>query len=490
MPGVTYDLGLRYVLLAAAAVLAFGASLTHGFHFDDAALWADPAVTGHGWSWLQTRPLTWLSFAVNYAIAGKAAWSYHGVSLLLHVAAVLVLFAVLRKLIAPQAAWLAALVFAIHPVQAEAVAYVFSRGTLLCTLLCLAAWWAWQRERGWLAVACFGLALAAKEECAAFPLFLAWLDWWRERKIERRGPLAGMLLLALAAGLHVLMATKAVAHSGAGFSAGVTPLAYAWGQGYAVLRYAALVVVPYGFTIDPELPASNWWLGGAWVVLIGLVAAALRGYRSWPATAWFLGGLLLLLPSSSIFPAADLAADHRLYLPMVALAAGIGVALQPLWVRGPAGRVLLGAGAVALLGICWMRMAVWSSERALWSEAVARAPHKWRPLVQLSRVAEPAEALALLQRAQHLAPQEAAVASEEGRVYLQMGLPGDALRAFGEALARDPGEPHALNNRGVALKALGQGAAARQDFERALQRDPCLADARVNLGLPPCATGR
>ena len=113
MTALAYDLGLRYLLLAAASLLAFGASLTHGFHFDDAALWVDPAITGYGWSWLQTRPLTWLTFRWNYMAAGNAPLGYHAVSLLLHVAVVLLLFHILREVLGQRAAFIAALVFAI-----------------------------------------------------------------------------------------------------------------------------------------------------------------------------------------------------------------------------------------------------------------------------------------------------------------------------------------------------------------------------------------
>lgn len=473
---------MRYFWLAAAALVAFGASLRHAFHFDDAALWVDRAITGQGWTFLQTRPLTWLTFRWNYLAHGDAPLGYHAVSLVLHVAVVLLLFCILREEIGAKAGWIAALVFAVHPAQAEAVAYVFSRGSLLAALLCLAAWWAWRRERVWLAVACYTLALLAKEECAALPLFLLWLEWWRARKIQHRAALAAMLLLSLAAALHVLAVTRVAPHSGAGFSANITPLAYAAAQGYSILRYMALLVVPYGFSIDPELPASRLLLAGAWLVLAGLVATALHLYRRWPAAGWWLGGLILLLPSSSVFPASDLAADHRLYLPMIAFAAAIGVVLQR------ARREMLAAVAVVLIGVSWTRMAVWSSDRALWSEAAARAPGKARPLLQLSRTVEPDSALPLLQRARALAPGDPAVATEEGRVYLQLGRPAQALQAFGQALALQPGEPHALYNRGVALEALGQHAAALQDFKRALQREPCLNNARRNLGLPPCSS--
>ena len=79
------------------------------------------------------------------------------------------------------------------------------------------------------------------------------------------------------------------------------------------------------------------------------------------------------------------------------------------------------------------------------------------------------------------APQDPDIATEEGRIDLTIGKPQDALVAFGRALALDPGNAAAYNNRGVALLMLGQREAARADFERALKIDPGQPDARLNL---------
>jgi tetratricopeptide (TPR) repeat protein len=124
---------------------------------------------------------------------------------------------------------------------------------------------------------------------------------------------------------------------------------------------------------------------------------------------------------------------------------------------------------------------VWRDPRALWALAAELAPQKPRPLVQLARHAPPAEAIALLDRAEKLAPENPSAASEKGRVWLENDAPEKALAEFGRALALTPDDPLAVNNRGVALAHLGQKDAALADFQRALTIDPCLFDARWNL---------
>jgi Flp pilus assembly protein TadD len=135
----------------------------------------------------------------------------------------------------------------------------------------------------------------------------------------------------------------------------------------------------------------------------------------------------------------------------------------------------------------------WRTEESLWSEAVERAPGKIRPKIQLARAVEPPRAIELLAEAQRMAPENAQVAAEFGRVWLAAGRPAEALAEFGRALALEPGSARAMNNRGVALLALGQTQAAREDFERALKVDPCQFDARLNLlrmgAVPPAAAG-
>lgn len=477
----------RILLVLAAALAAFGLALAGSFHFDDFSLFSDLAVTSPGgwlevWRPVQTRPLTWLSFWMNYQLGGAAPPGYHAVNLALHAGTAVMLLVVLRRLVDTRVALMAALLFAVHPIQTEPVAYIFARGTLLCTLLSLLALWLSLTRRDWWAVLAFAGALLAKEECAAFPLFIAAL--WFSRKTEHRkpGPMIAMLALSLVAGLRVIWATSIIRGAGAAFGAGVTPWEYASYQGEAILRYLSMLIVPWGFTIDPELSRSVLLRSVAWALVLAAAIAATRWWRRREPGFWFLSGLILLLPSSSIFPADDLAADRRMYLPMIAFSVCLAMMTERLRPYYRAAAVV--ALAAVSAGYCW----IWRSDFSLWTEAVHRAPDKVRPRIWLSRSIPPEQALGVLAQAERNAPDSDAVASEQGRVYLQLGRPADALTAFGRALALKPGDAEAVNNRGVALQLLGQRDAAIQDFRRALSIDPCLFHARYNLKLLGVAT--
>jgi tetratricopeptide (TPR) repeat protein len=458
------------LVLTAAALVAFGGAVRASFHFDDYSLFSTPLAGPAA----LTRPLTYLTFWFNQTIGGRNPFGYHVVNLALHIGVVLLLAGVLERLVPRRAAFIGALVFALHPIQSEPVAYIFARAILLAALFCLLSLRAWLDGRRWLAVLWFAVALLGKEEAAAFPLVLCLIE--RGKLSGKLAPLAAMMALSLAAGLRVMWATGAIAGSGAGAAAGISPASYFAAQGLALARYLRLLLVPWGFTVDPEIGGGmNAWL--AWAAIAALAFFAWR--RGGKAGVAFIAALILATPSSSIFPAADLAADRRMYLPMLALAAAFGIALSPLNNRW------LGAIAIVLATLSIGRMEVWRTERALWQEAVERAPGKVRPKIQLARAVGPPRALELLEQARALAPEDPQIASELGRVHLEFGRPQEALRSFGRALALAPRDPQALNNRGAALLALGQGDAARSDFERALEIDPCLFEARLNLRQPP-----
>jgi protein O-mannosyl-transferase len=454
------------LLLLTAALVAFGASLGSGFHFDDYAIFSDATLQSPRgwleiWSLRQTRPLTFLSFWIN----GNSPLAMHAVNLLLHLAAVLLAFECLRRLLPERTALIAAAIFAVHPLQAEAVDYIWGRSIILAAIFCFASLWCWIAEQRWMAVACFAMALLAKEEVVLFPLLLLWLDHKRGRS-----KIAIMLALSLAAGLRVIYALAVTPHAPAGMQAGITPWHYFLAQGVVVWRYLRLLVIPFGFTVDPEIAVPSVVVGlAAWAALLLTPMVSALGKVRY----WLTAGVVLLVPSSSIFPAADLAADRRMYLPMFAFAVAIALLLERMNWRW--------AVVAVFAALSVVRTQVWMSDERLWREAVEAAPDKVRPKIQLSRSVPPAEGLALLQDARRLAPNNPDVASETGKVLLASGQPGAALAEFGRALALVPHDANNLNNRGVALAALGQKDAARTDFEGAIALDPTLTAARENL---------
>jgi protein O-mannosyl-transferase len=461
------------LLLLAGALVPFCGSLASGFHFDDYAISQDAAIRAPNgwlavWNLAQTRPLTYLTFWLNYQLGGENPLGYHALNLALHAAATLLVYECLRR-IAEREALFASLIFAVHPIQAEAVNYIWARSIVLAGVFMFAAWREWMEGHEWGAVALYGTALLAKEECAALPLALALL--WRPTQRERRRlwALVAMFGLSLLAAAHVVYALAVTPGAPAGSQAGITPRHYFLTQGPAIWRYLRLVVLPIGFTVDPQIGVPSAWAGiGAWVALAGIAVWV------WRYSRWFAVGLILLLPSSSIFPAEDLAADRRMYLALAAFAVAAAQLIKPkAWLTAVLVTILAGLGVA--------RTYTWMSDERLWRDAVAKAPQKIRPKIQLARNVAPAEALDLLADARRLAPNDPNVATETGKVLLSQGNPGAALSEFGRALALDPRDARNYNNRGVALMALGQKDAARQDFLHALRLDPSLTESAQNL---------
>src|SRR5215467_14403686 len=132
------------LLLLGAALAAFGASLGSGFHFDDYAIFSDPVLRSpmgwlEVWAPRQTRPLAYFTFWLNQQIGGGDPLGYHLFNLALHLGAVMLAWKCLRRLLPERTAMAAAALFAVHPIQAEAVNYVWARSSVLAALLCLAA---------------------------------------------------------------------------------------------------------------------------------------------------------------------------------------------------------------------------------------------------------------------------------------------------------------------------------------------------------------
>jgi hypothetical protein len=489
------DKSIYVVLLA--TLLVFGMGLKSSFHFDDNSLFTDAAVTSSSGWWevwrpLRTRPLTYFTFWLNYQLGGQNPVGYHAVNLALHLLAVWLLYGILNRLAGARAALIAAVIFAIHPIQSEPVLYVFERATLISTIFCLLCWRSWLASRNWSAVGWFALAVLSKEECVTFPLFLL---------IFRRAylPCATMMSLSFAAGIRVLVNSATLhvqavrTHLYTASQPPASPLAYAdtivsiilryfemslmpylCTQGIVILHYFRILLLPYGLTIDPDVPLVLDWRG--WLAWVAILATATFLWKKWRYGKWIGAGLILLAPSSSIFPAADLAADRRLYLPMVAFAALAGLLLE-----GVKRWMILAPVAVGLSAMSFVRSMVWLNEQTLWTEAVARAPRKVRPLLQLSRASDAETALRILDNAQAIAPDDPRPVQEKGLRLLAANRPDLALVQFERALALAPNDLDLLNGRGVAHTFLGQRDAAVEDFTHALSIDPCQGTARRNL---------
>ncbi|HBY61701.1 MAG TPA: hypothetical protein DEH78_17910 [Solibacterales bacterium] len=482
------------------------------------------------------RPLTYASLYFNNAQSGLETYSYHLWNVLLHVAAGLVAFRIVRRLLVlagPSAApaWLVAAfsagVFLLHPLQTEGVAYITSRSEVLSVFFAYAALAAFlKQEEAGISLArslgvlfLFGLGFLSKEHAAVLPAALIaanyyWFPGFSFAGFRRNWRLYVLMAIGAAAGgalvLRVLLAADT-----AGFGLKDLPWHhYFWTQCRAIWVYLRLFVVPVGQSVDHEFALSrgpfDHLAALALLALIALAAAAWIYRRRFPLASFgiFLF-LILVAPTSSVVPIRDLLVERRFYLPSIG-AILVAAEFVRRW-RGslPAQIAVLG-GVLVFLGVAaHSRNAVWGSDLALWQDALAQAPQKARPNEQVAfalyQLGQCKESLPYFEKAVQMNPQgvtamvnwssaldcagsteaalpvalKAAAIDQTGNsfaslsvLYGKLGRTEEALKAADRSIAIDPGNDTAFFNRGNIHRLANQPEKAAADYRRALEINP------------------
>jgi len=405
---------------ALGVALAFGAALAvyepalgGAFVLDDNYL----PFTGEEFAhspllhWIRgQRPLLMLSYWVNFRSSGLETFSYHFVNVVLHTATAVLCLLIVRNLLGRAGqtgrtrdglAAFAGALFLLHPIQTESVAYVASRSETLSVLFFYAAFvlFLYRRKEAisWLeaigVLALFAAAANTKEHTATLPLLLLLTDYWWSgfsfQGIRRNWRVYSLVLAGTALALRMVWHVLRIADT-AGFSVkNFTWYQYFFTQGRVIWLYIRMFFLPYGLNVDHDFPASYTVLEhGAIFYMLALAAAtgaAIWYRRRAPLACYgFLVFLLLLAPTSSFVPIADVVAERRMYLPFFGMAlVVVELALRwkaGAWVKAAA----LGAVLVVLAGATTNRAAVWSTPRALWQDAVDKSPDKSRPRFQLA----------------------------------------------------------------------------------------------------------
>ena len=432
--------------LPAAAALAYLNALEAAFQFDDYRIIVDnPKAHGLAAWWATMpgiRPLLKLSYALNWSVA-PAAFGFHAVNVLLHLANVALVWRLTAHFPLPHG-WdagrgdrvrlVATLLFTLHPIQTEAVTYVSGRSMSLMGLFGLAALLAWleagqhRRPLAWraLSLVLFAAAVATKEVALVLPLalFLFRPPGPAIRPIRPAlalaGLLAGCLGLLWLLGYGYLLTTPPPRGLAANLASETHALVYLLGQLFR----------PHALNIDPDLPEfAGWTLVPALeaAVLAGLAVYAWHARRRHPwlffGLAWWL---LLLLPTHSLIPRADLASERHFYLTALGLywIAGVALATVPALRPAPRWIGLMAALTCAGMALTTLRNADYRDEVSLWRATAARSPSKAR------------------------------VWNNLGYAHVLAGQSEPARAAFLEALRLDPRHERAARN----LLALERGA--------------------------------
>jgi hypothetical protein len=544
---------VQVAALVMVGVAAYSNTLGVPFQFDDLTFIArNPSVRDlHAFMASPQDPgraFAFLTFALNAAFAAGSLAGYHAVNLAIHLATAMCLYAMAAILvprmmpadpglpgISHLAGFMAALFFVAHPIQTQAVTYVYQRLASLVGLLYLATvvsfGFAVTSTRAWVRVALFmqalllsALALLTKQNAATIPVAIALLDVCFLPGRARERLLRVVPFILLAAGVlgasSVIQASRPAGAVPSVLSLTASTMKFAergaiahWAsylatQPRVLITYLRLLLVPVDQNLDYEYPVYSTPLAGPVLLSVAALGVVLGGpaIMAWRArarsglarvTLFGIGWFLVALSVETVVPLPDVISEHRLYLPSVGLFAILGFGAATVVRRlGPRGRVsalaVLGAWILVLAYGTYARNEVWRDPVLLWADTVHKSPGKARPLAWLGRAhlerGAYDRAMPLLERATALgaAPQ---VYVDLGATYASLGRDADAERAYRRALESPvltPGGafrslPGVHLKLGALLLASGRIEQACEQFSAEAEGDPTDREAVRNL---------
>ncbi len=505
-------------LLLAAVLFAYFPALRGGFLWDDDAhvtqlrlrslhglwrIWFEMGATQ------QYYPVLHTAFWVEHRLWGDSVLGYHLANVVLHAAASLLLILILRRLAFP-AAVLAGLLFALHPVCVESVAWISEQKNTLSAVFYLGAALLYvrfdQNRRGSLYLLAFGLfvlALLTKTVTATLPAALLVVFWWRRGRLGWKrdvAPLLPWLAVGAACGLLTAWAErKLIGAEGADFS--LTAVQRLVLAGRVIAFYAGkliwpgkLVFIYPRWTIDAGAGGEYLYPVGFLALLAALALIARRQRGPLAGLLFFAGTLFPVLGFVNVYPFIfSFVADHFQYLASIGILAPIAWGLVWIVVRIPLGaqaRACLLLAVPAALGILsWRQCRNYRDSDTLNRATLRQNPSAWLAHYNLgvslgSRPDGLQEAISEYEATLSLKPDHWAARSNLASALLRVpGRTADAVAQYEAALRLRPDFAEAHNNLGVALGRIpGRLPEAIAHLRIALRLRPDYDGAHNNLG--------
>lgn len=435
------------------------------------------------------RPLTLLTFAINYDYSELNPAGYRIVNIALHLIVVTLLYLLLARFVSPWVVGFCAALFSVHPANVQAVSYISSRSDPLYTVLtlsCILSWakgnWAQGIEKLFFrsfSVILFFLGLLAKETAIVAPALIILTDWiwhndraWKEKVTQNWG---WYLAFGIALGVYITI------RAGAGYALNMEGSLEAWKAGRELALwprillalkllglYLAFTLYPLNLSFFRDVPIPQGPLEAS--VVLGLLALALMiaiAFFSWPSRreitygiVWFLVSILPVLNLTSLNAPMM---EHWLYLPLIGFAlAFVGCihALGRRWgeVRGSAlGLVLL---FILLSARTVMRNAEWGNPIRLFLSGAQHFPNDEKNWLLL------------------------------GFAFSERGMPDQAIRAYKTGLGINPNHAYGWSGLGEALSASRKDDDAEKSFLTAISIMPKNPWLHYVLGIHRLKTGK
>jgi len=473
----------------------------------EGVIWAFRSADAANW-----LPVTWISHMLDCQVFGLESGWHHVTNVLLHALSALLLFAFLRRATGARwcSAWVA-LLFAVHPLHVESVAWVAERKDVLSAFFWFLTMLAYVRytERpgsgryiALLVAFCFGLM--AKPMAITLPFVLLLLDVWPLRRLSlsagdrARGAIVLEKVPLVALSLLVSTFTwLAQQRAGAIKTLGEFPLGLRLEN--ALVSYAVYIVRMFWptrlavfYPHPQQLPV--WQVVLAGVMLAGISTLVVRARRDHPylATSWFWYLVTLVPVIGLVQVGAQANADRYMYIPMVGLSILLawGVAETA---RGPQTKrlatVLMSGACLACAGLAWFQIQYWRNSETLFRHALSVTTgnvvaHTNLAICLMDVPGGLGEAVSHLETALRIDPDSVPAHTELGSALAR--IPGrlpESFRQFQVALQLAPEWPVAHNELGSAWLKAGRLSDATAEFATAVRLDPGFAEAHFNLGV-------
>lgn len=468
------------------------------------SIWFDPSATP------QYYPLVHTTFWLEYHLWGLDAFGYHAVNLGLHAFSALLLYRLLARLELP-GAWIAAAVFALHPVEVESVAWITERKNVLSAVFYLGASLAFLRfaakeraggpeGRRWscylLSLILFAAALLSKSVACLLPAAMLLITWWKGGRLRWNDiwPLAPFFLLGAASGLATAWLEKHhVRAEGADWSLNLMERLLIAGR--AVWFYAGKLLWPADLTFSYArwpIDAGMWWqwlfpAAALGVVAVLWVARNRIGRGPLAAVLFFIGTLSPALGFVNIYPMRyTFVADHYQYLAGVGLIALCCVGL------GRMPRLLVVLLLATLAAKTWQQGHIYRNIETLWQDTLAKNPASWLAHDNygdaLLAKGQFENALSQFRQALRLNARDVVAWFDSGCALLGETNLNGAIHSFEEAVRVRPQFDRAEYYLGLALARRGRADEAIDAYEKALAINP--ADSAVLSSLAGALMGK
>ncbi|MBS0632485.1 MAG: tetratricopeptide repeat protein [Verrucomicrobia bacterium] len=460
-------------------------------------IWFEPGATE------QYYPLLHGAFWVEHRLWGDNPLGYHLANIFLHGTSACLLASALRKLAAP-GAWLAAGIFALHPVCVESIAWVSEQKNTLSTALFLTAGLLYlhydqsrrPRTYAW-ATAVFVLALFAKSLTATLPAALLVVCWWQRGKLSWARdvrPLLSWFAIGAVVSLftawyeHVYLAASGPEFALSFVQRGLVAARAAWFYLGKTLWPADLIFIYPRWSPNPA-QLWQWAFPAAALVLLAALWWLRRRMRGPLAAILFFGGTLF--PVMGFFNLYafrySYVADHWQYLPMIGLIVPVAAGLTFLTARWPkVAAPVLALGLFATLGtLSWRQAHAYHDKVTFYQTILDRNPDCWMAALNLGSffldAGNHAGAIEQFTRTLRLKPGFAEAHCNLGDALLQQHLVKEAIAQYRKTIELKPDLPEAHNNLASALTQLGRADEAVAEYRQTLRLNPAYAEAHANF---------